>query len=137
MIQAPPAGIKDSIYLQTLAGVRALIIVQQQDIPALREENDDLRVQRTALVTELPSLRKRIDRSSCNFSKPPCSDGPVIRRKSVARPVAARAAGSWAIPDRLPLRRVTRASGGGSSALAPSGDRDPADHTAGYRASPA
>jgi molecular chaperone GrpE (heat shock protein) len=45
-------------------------IVQQQEIQPLRQENDELRSQLTALAMELNQLRERIGRSSCNFSKP-------------------------------------------------------------------
>ena len=68
-------GIPDADWLETPASVRALIIAQQQEIPALRQDNDELRVQITGLATEVAYLRERIARSSRNSSKPPSSDG--------------------------------------------------------------
>ncbi len=53
-----------------------LILAQQQEIQALRHENDELRCQLTALATELAQMREWIGRSSRNSSKPPSSDGP-------------------------------------------------------------
>jgi len=41
----------------------------------LRQENEQLRAELTALATELASLRDRIGRTSRNSSKPPSSDG--------------------------------------------------------------
>ena len=63
-----PAGIPEADWLATPAGVRTLILVQQQEIQALRQENDELRSQLTALATELASLREQIGRSSRNSS---------------------------------------------------------------------
>jgi hypothetical protein len=40
---------------------------------------DHLRQQLTALAAGLAQLRERIGRSSCNFSKPPSSDGPGFK----------------------------------------------------------
>ena len=74
-MSALPTGIPDADWLETPASVRALIIAQQQEIPALRQENDELRVQLTGLATELANLRERIGCSSRNSSKPPSSDG--------------------------------------------------------------
>ncbi|MFN6338608.1 MAG: DUF6444 domain-containing protein [Cyanobacteriota bacterium] len=60
---------------------RQFILAQQQEI-------EQLRLQLTALATELASLRERIGRSSRNSSKPPSSNGPGFK--------AARAAqGQW------------------------------------------
>ena len=50
---------------------RKVILAQQEEIQALRQENDKLCNQLTALATELASLRERIGRSSRNSSKPP------------------------------------------------------------------
>ena len=64
-------------------------LAQLQEIQALRQENEQLRTQLTALATELASLRERIGRSSRNSSKPPSSDGPGFkppeRRKGSGR----------------------------------------------------
>jgi hypothetical protein len=46
-----------------------------------------LRVQLTALVTELASLREQIGRSSRNSSRPPSSDGPGFK-SSLKNPLA-------------------------------------------------
>ena len=81
----PPNGIPGADWLETSASVRTLILTQQQEIQALRLENDELRCQLTGLATELANLRERIGRSSRNSSKPPSSDGlgfkPPERRK--------------------------------------------------------
>ena len=88
-MSSPPAGIPETDWLATPASVRRLILVQQQEIQALRQENDELRSQLTSLATELASLRERIGRSSRNSSKPPSSDGPGFkppeRRKGSGR----------------------------------------------------
>ena len=88
-MSSPPAGIPEADWLATPASVRTLILVQQQEIQALRQENDELRSQLTSLATELASLRERIGRSSRNSSKPPSSDGPGFkppeRRKGSGR----------------------------------------------------
>ena len=70
-MSTPPAGIPEADWLATPAGVRTLILVQQQEIQALRQENDELRSQLTALASELASSR--------NSSKPPA------RRKGSGR----------------------------------------------------
>jgi hypothetical protein len=58
---APPAGISEADWLATPVAVRALILVQQEEI-------EQLRAQLTVLATELTSLRERIGRSSRNSS---------------------------------------------------------------------
>ena len=75
----PAAGISEADWQATPAGIRALILSQQQEIQVLRQENEQLRTQLTALATELASLRERIGRSSRNSSKPPSSDGPGFK----------------------------------------------------------
>jgi hypothetical protein len=60
-MDAPPAGISEADWLSWPAGARTLILAGQ-------EENEQLRVQLTALATELASLRERIGRSSRNSS---------------------------------------------------------------------
>ena len=61
-MDAPPAGISGADWLATPVAVRALILAEQEEI-------EQLRVQLTALATELASLRERIGRSSRNSSK--------------------------------------------------------------------
>ncbi len=78
-MSTPPSGIPEADWLATPARVRTLIISQQQEIQALRQENDELRSQLTALASELASLREWIGRSSRNSSKPPSSDGPWFK----------------------------------------------------------
>jgi hypothetical protein len=67
-MSTPPAGIPAPDWLSWPAGARQLILVQREEIQALRRENDELRAQLTALATELASLRERIGRSSRNSS---------------------------------------------------------------------
>jgi hypothetical protein len=52
----------------TPTSVRTLILAQQQGIQAHRQENDELRLQLTALATKLAQLQERIGRSSRNSS---------------------------------------------------------------------
>jgi hypothetical protein len=108
VMSTPPAGIPEADWMSWPAGARQLILAQQKEIQALRQDNDELRVQLTALATELSSLRERIGSSSRNSSKPASSDGPghrfaeALRATShqiAARVVAASAAASRAIPD--------------------------------------
>jgi len=68
-MSALPAGIPDADWLETPASVRALIIAQQQEIPALRQENDELRVQLTALASKLASLQERIGLSGVTIQR--------------------------------------------------------------------
>lgn len=97
-MSSPPAGIPEADWLATPASVRTLILAQQQEIQALRKENDELRSQLTALASELASLREQIGRSSRNSSKPPPAMGPGSSSRSDARAVAANAVASRAIP---------------------------------------
>ena len=109
-MSALPAGIPDADWLETPASVRALIIAQQQEIPALRQENDELRVQLTALASKLASLQERIGRSSRNSSKPPSSDGlgfkPPERRKGTGRKRGGQQGHPGSGPELLPIERV-------------------------------
>lgn len=110
MISTPPAGIPETDWLVTPASVRRLILAQQQEIQALRLENDELRGQLTAPATERASLRERIGRSARNSSKPPSSDGPGFkppeRRKGRGRNRSAQSGhpGTW--PELLPIEGV-------------------------------
>lgn len=73
------AGLPDAVWLSWPPEARQFILVQQQEIQALRRENDELRSQLAALATELASLREQIGRSSRNSSNPPSSDGPGFK----------------------------------------------------------
>jgi len=109
-MSTPPAGIPEADWLATPASVRALILAQQQEIQALRQENDELRSQLTALATELASLREQIGRSSRNSSKPPSSDGPGFkppeRRKGSGRKRGGQPGHPGSGPELLPIERV-------------------------------
>jgi transposase len=109
-MSSPPAGIPETDWLATPASVRRLILVQQQEIQALRQENDELRSQLTSLATELASLRERIGRSSRNSSKPPSSDGPGFkppeRRKGSGRKRGGQPGHPGSGPELLPIERV-------------------------------
>jgi hypothetical protein len=48
-----PAGIPQTEWLAIPASVRTLILAPQQEIRALRQENDELRRYLTALASEL------------------------------------------------------------------------------------
>jgi transposase len=100
---APPAGISEADWLATPVAVRALILVQQEEI-------EQLRAQLTALATELASLRERIGRSSRNSSKPPSSDGPGFkppeRRKGSGRKRGGQPGHPGSGPELLPIERV-------------------------------
>jgi len=73
-----PAGISEADWSATPAAVRAFILVQQQEI-------EQLRLQLSALATELAGLRERIGRSSRNSSKPPL-DYPARSAAATFRP---------------------------------------------------
>lgn len=110
MISTHPAGIPETDWLATPASVRTLVLAQQQEIQALRQENDELRGQLTALATELASLRERIGRSSRNSSKPPSSEGqgfrPAERRKGSGRKRGGQPGHPGSGPELLPIERV-------------------------------
>ena len=109
-MSTPPAGIPAADWSSWPAGARQLILAQQEEIQALRRENDELRNQLTALATELASLRERIGRSSRNSSKPPSSDGPGFkppeRRKSSGRKRGGQPGHPGSGPELLPIERV-------------------------------
>jgi len=109
-MSTPPSGIPEADWLATPASVRTLILAQQQEIQALRQENDELRSQLTALASELASLRERIGRSSRNSSKPPSSDGPgfkpPVRRKGSGRKLGGQPGHPGSGPELLPIERV-------------------------------
>ena len=108
-MSSAPAGIPEADWLATPASVRTLILAQQQEIQALRRENDELRSQLTALATELASLRERVGRSSLNSSKPPSSDGPGFKppeRKGSGRKRGAQPGHPGSGPELLPIERV-------------------------------
>jgi hypothetical protein len=68
VVSTTPAGIPEAVWLSCPAAVRALILAQQREIQAHRQENDELRGQLTALASELAQLQERIGRSSRNSS---------------------------------------------------------------------
>ena len=107
-MDAAPAGIPDAHWLATPVSVRALILAQQQEIQALRRENDELRSQLTALATELANLRERIGRSSHNSSKPPSGPPESLSGTTLAAPsqpglLAGRTPSRCPRPQPLPL----------------------------------
>jgi hypothetical protein len=114
----PPAGISDSDWQATPAGVRTLILSQQQEIQVLRQDDEQLRAQLTVLASELASLRERISRTSRNSSQPPSSDGPghrcaegfaykpPERRKGSGRKRGGQQGHPGSGPELLPIERV-------------------------------
>ena len=71
----PPAGNSGVDLSATPPSARSLILSQQEEIRVLRQENEQMRQQLTALAAELASLQERIGRNSRNSSKSPSSDG--------------------------------------------------------------
>jgi transposase len=106
----PPAGISKADWLAWPARARVLILQQQQEIQVLRQENEQLRAQLTALAMELAELRERIGRNSRNSSKPPSSDGlgfkPPARRRGSGRKRGGQQGHPGAGPELLPIERV-------------------------------
>ena len=111
-MSTPPAGISEADWLATPASVRTLILAQQQEIQALRQENVELRSQLTALASELAQLREQIGRSSRNSSKLPSSDGPGFkpfeRHKGSGRKRGGQTGHPGPGPELLPIERVHR-----------------------------
>ncbi|QPN61023.1 hypothetical protein H8F24_06845 [Synechococcus sp. CBW1002] len=71
----PPAGISEADWAATPVGVKAGFLELVSQCQRQQQEIEQLRIQLTALATELAHLRERIGRSSRNSSKPPSSDG--------------------------------------------------------------
>ena len=108
-MSSAPAGISEADWLSWPPEARQFIQAQQQEIEALRQANDELRSQLTALATELASLREQIGRSSRNSSKPPSSDGPGFKppeRKASGRKRGAQPGHPGSGPELLPIERV-------------------------------
>ena len=109
-MSSPPSKIPEADWLATPASVRMLILTQQQEIQAFRQENDELRSQLIALASELAQLRERIGRSSRNSSKPPSSDGPGFkppeRHKGSGRNRGGQPGHPGSGPELLPIERV-------------------------------
>jgi septal ring factor EnvC (AmiA/AmiB activator) len=99
-MSTPAAGIPEADWLSWLPEARQFTLAQQKEIQALRQENDELRRQLTALATELAQLRERIGRSSWNSSKPLSSDSPAFKPPERRKAVAANAEASRAIPGK-------------------------------------
>ena len=51
-MSSPPTGIPEADWLATPVSVKTLILIQQQEIQALMQENDELRGQLAALATD-------------------------------------------------------------------------------------
>ena len=109
-MSSAPAGIPEAVWLSWPPEARQFILVQQQEIQALRQSSDELRSQLTALATELASLREQIGRSSRNSSSPPSSDGPGFRpperRRGSGRKRGGQPGHPGSGPELLPIERV-------------------------------
>ena len=92
------------------AGSWAFILAEQEELVALRGDNEQLRIQLTVLAIELSHLRERTDRSSRNSSKPPSSDGqgfkPPEWRKGSGRKLGGQPGHPGTGPELLPIERV-------------------------------
>jgi transposase len=106
----PPAGISEADWAATPVGVRVGFLEVLAQLQRQHQENDQLRVQLTALATEVANLRERIGRNSRNSSKPPSSDGagfkPPTRRKGTGRKRGGQQGHPGAGPELLPIERV-------------------------------
>jgi hypothetical protein len=93
-----------------MASAREFILAQQQEIQALKLENQRLQDQRMVLATELASLRERIGRTSRKSSMPPSSDGPGFqpqeRRQGSGRKRGGQQGHPGRGPELLPSERV-------------------------------
>ena len=111
-MSAPPAGISEADWLAWSTSARFLILHQQQEIQVLRQENQQLRAQFTALATELARLRERIGRTSRNSSKPPSSVGQDFklpeRRRGSGRKRGGQQSHPGSAPGLLPIERVDK-----------------------------
>ena len=109
-MSAAPAGISEADWLAWPVGAKAFILDQQGELQAQQQEIEQLRLQLTALSTELAQLRERIGRSSRNSSKPPSSDGPGFkppaRGKGSGRKRGGQPGHPGAGPELLPIERV-------------------------------
>lgn len=107
---APPAGISEADWLSWPASAREFILAQQQEIQALKLENQRLQDQLMVLATELASLRERTGRTSRNSSRPPSSDGPGFqpqeRRQGSGRKRGGQQGHPGHGPELLPSERV-------------------------------
>ena len=107
---AAPAGISEADWLAWPVGAKEFILAQQGELQAQKEEIEQLRLQLTALASELVQLRERIGRSSRNSSQPPSSDGPGFkppeRRKGSGRKRGGQPGHSGSGPELLPIERV-------------------------------
>ena len=107
---SPPTGISEADWSATPVGVRAGFLELVQHGQEQKEEIEQLRVQLTALATELASLREQIGRSSRNSSKPPSSDGPRFkpseRHKGSGRKRGGQPGHPGSGPELLPIGRV-------------------------------
>ena len=106
----PPAGIPEADWAATPVGVKAGFLELVSQCQRQQQEIEQLRIQLTALATELASLRERIGRSSRNSSKPPSSDGPGFkppeRRKGSGRKRGGQPGHPGSGPELLPIERV-------------------------------
>ncbi|CAK6688803.1 IS66 family transposase ISCysp4 [Synechococcus sp. CBW1107] len=106
----PPAGISEADWAATPVGVKAGFLELVSQCQRQQQEIEQLRIQLTALATELAHLRERIGRSSRNSSKPPSSDGqgfkPPERRKGSVRKRGGQPGHPGSGPELLPIERV-------------------------------
>jgi len=103
----PPAGISGADWLATPPSVRSLILSQQEEIRVLRQENEQMRQQLTALAAELASLRERSGRIRATRPNHPPATARASKRAFREKAVAASGVASQAIPEpgqsRCPL----------------------------------
>ncbi|MCT0226129.1 DUF6444 domain-containing protein, partial [Synechococcus sp. CS-1328] len=106
----PPAGISEANWAATPVGVKAGFLELVSQCQRQQQEIEQLRIQFTALATELAHLRERIGRSSRNSSKPPSSDRPGFkppeRRKGSGRKRGGQPGHPGSGPELLPIERV-------------------------------